>query len=109
MKDLLKVIKDNIKYLIFWSLFGLSVGYNIKQYNRNQYVETAFNDLFTSYVLSLECNADLYESLNESILIIKNNKIKVSKQYKQNANNAMNSIYKLNQSVDKIDSLYISK
>ena len=79
MKEFIKAVKDNIKVLIFWILFGLSVRYNIQHYNQKQYIK----DLQELYCVEADGNDKMFKAFELAVKELKHNDAEVTKEFKK--------------------------
>lgn len=110
MKEFLNIVKDQFKSLILYIILGLSLGYNIKQYNKINFCKKFESELFDAYLTSIDSNIDLHKSIDVMIDEMKKNKIKF-----KNVKNVLyvkKSVANLKltyKKFERLDSLYFSK
>lgn len=79
MKEFIKAVKDNINSLIFWSLFGLSLGYNVQHYNQKEYIK----DLQELYWVEAEGNHKMIVAFDSAVKELKHTDASVTKEFKR--------------------------
>lgn len=106
MKETLEIVKQNALSALFATLFGWSVGLNIKQYKDSQNDAEYIKDIHNVLNKSIEANDSLFNCFNTSIIIIKNDSINIEKKFKDDSEKALDKLIESKRSIIKFIKKY---